>query len=119
MSVEGLAVLANMLIIGGVGGYFAGWFLKKTIKLLLIGSAIVVFVLAALAYLGTINVNYDGLLAGLTNLFSPSQLPAVLQALASFFAFDSQFCYWLSVGICEKIAFFLFYLNFTFGIEKI
>lgn len=102
MSVEGLAVLANMLIIGGVGGYFAGWFLKKTIKLLLIGSAIVVFVLAALAYLGTINVNYDGLLAGLTNLFSPSQLPAVLQALASFLPLIASFVIGFLLGFVRK-----------------
>jgi len=81
---EGFAVLANMLIIGGVGGFFIGYVLKKVVKILLMGLGVLVFVLAALALIGTIDVNYDGLIVGVSSLFNPQQLSMILQALTNY-----------------------------------
>jgi uncharacterized membrane protein (Fun14 family) len=83
-SIEGFAVLANMLIIGGVGGYFIGYLLKRVVKVLLIGLGIVVFLLASLTFFGTINVNYDGIVTEVGNLFNPQQLSVMFQAASSY-----------------------------------
>lgn len=83
-SIEGFAVLANMLIIGGVGGYFIGYLLKRVVKVLLIGLGILFFLLASLAFMGTINVNYDGVITEVTNLVNPQQLSVMLQAVSTY-----------------------------------
>jgi uncharacterized membrane protein (Fun14 family) len=83
-SIESFAVLANMLIIGGVGGYFIGYILRRIVKVLLIGLGIIVFLLASLTFFGTINVNYDGIVTEVANLFNPQQLSVMLQAVSSY-----------------------------------
>jgi len=89
-----------MLIIGGAGGYFIGYALKRTVKILLIVLGILAFSLASLAFIGTINVNYDGLVVGITNLINPQQLSMiVLQALTGYLPLIASFAVGLIFGI--------------------
>jgi len=101
-SIESLAILANMLIIGGVGGYFMGYLLKRTAKILLIGFGILVFSLASLAFIGTINVDYEGLATGVTNLFNPQQLSMILQTMAGYLPLIAGFAVGLLLGIGRR-----------------
>lgn len=102
ISIEGFAVLANMLIIGGVGGYFTGYILKRIVKVLLVGLGILVFLLASLAFLGTISVNYGGLSAGLANLIDPQQVSMIVQVIASNIPLIASFVVGLLLGIGKK-----------------
>jgi len=101
-SIEGFAVLANMLIIGGIGGYFIGYLLRRIVKALLIGLGVLVFLLASLALVGSINVNYDGITAGIANLFNPQQLSMILQAISSYLPMISGFALGFLLGIGKK-----------------
>lgn len=101
-SIEGFAVLANMLIIGGVGGYFIGYLLRRIVKVLLIGLGILVFLLASLAFMGSINVNYDGIAAGIGNLFNPQQLLMILQAISSYLPMITGFALGFLLGLGKK-----------------
>lgn len=101
-SIEGFAVLANLLIMGGVGGYFIGYILKKTIKVLVIGIGAMIFLLSSLTVIGTINVNYDGITAGITNLFNPQQLSMMFQAAANYLPLIAGFAVGLILGIGKK-----------------
>ena len=101
-SIEGFAVLANMLIIGGVGGYFTGYILKRLVKILLIGLGILVLLLASLAFLGTINVNYEGLFTGIANLISPQQVSMIVQAITSNIPLLASFVVGFVLGIGKQ-----------------
>jgi len=98
-AIEGFAVSANMLIIGGVGGFFVGFLLKRTVKILLIGLGIIAFLLASLAFVGSINVNYDGLAVGIGNLFNAQQISMMLQAFASYLPMLAGFAVGFLLGI--------------------
>lgn len=98
-AIEGFAVLANMLIIGGLGGYFVGFLLKRTVKILLIGLGIIAFLLASLAFIGTINVNYEGLAVGVANLFNAQQISMILEAFASYLPMLAGFALGFLLGI--------------------
>jgi len=98
-SIESFAFLANLLIVGGVGGYFIGYVLKKTIKVLLIGIAVIVFLLSLLAVFGTINVNYDGIAVAMTNLINPQQLSMLFQGVANFLPLLAGFAIGFILGI--------------------
>lgn len=101
-SIEGFAVLANMLIIGGLGGYFIGYILKRTVKLLLIGLGVIVFFVASLAIVGTIDVDYEGIVFGIGSLFNPQQLSMILQALASYLPLVAGFAVGFLLGIGKE-----------------
>lgn len=101
-SIEGFAILANMLIIGGVGGYFTGYILKRLVKVLLVGLGILVFLLASLAFLGTINVNYEGFFTGLANLIGPQQVSMIVQAITSYIPLVASFAVGFLLGIGKK-----------------
>ena len=101
-SVEGFAVLANMLIIGGVGGYFVGYLLKRIVKVLLIGFGILVFLLASLGLIGTINVNYEGLATGVMNLLNPQQLSMIVQAVTNYLPLIASFAIGFLLGFGKQ-----------------
>lgn len=101
-AIEGFAVLANMLIIGGIGGYFIGYILKRTVKILLIGVGILAFLLASLTFMGTINVNYEGIAIGVANLFNPQQLSIILQVIASYLPLLAGFGLGFLLGIGKR-----------------
>jgi len=101
-SIEGFVVLANMLIIGGVGGYFIGYLLKRIFKVLLIGFGILIFFVASLAFVGTINVNYEGITIGITNLINPQQLSMILQSAISNLPLLASFAVGFLLGIGKQ-----------------
>jgi len=101
-SIEGFAFWANMLIIGGVSGYFIGYLLKKIVKMLLVLFGITVFLLASLAFVGTINVNYEEIGAGVTNLINPQQASMILQVFTGYLPLLSSFVIGFLLGIGKK-----------------
>lgn len=101
-SIEGFAILANMLIIGGVGGYFMGYLLKRIVKVLLIGLGILVFAVASLAFIGTINVNYEGMVTGIANLLNAQQVSMLLQAVVGNLPLLAGFAVGFLLGIGKK-----------------
>ena len=101
-SIEGFAVLANMLIIGGVGGYFFGYLLRKIVKMLLIWFGVTVFLLASLAFVGTINVKYEDIAAGVANFINPQQASMILQVFTGYLPLLSSFVIGFLLGIGKK-----------------
>jgi len=101
-SIEGFVVLANMLIIGGVGGYFIGYLLKRIFKVLLIGFGILIFFVASLAFVGTINVNYEGFVDGITKLLGSQQVSIILQTMASNLPLIASFAVGFILGIGKQ-----------------
>ena len=91
-----------MVIIGGVGGYFAGYVLKRIVKVLLIGFGILIFVLASLAIIGTINVNYEGIGVGIMNFFNSQSASMILQAIASNLPLLASFVVGFVLGIGKQ-----------------
>ena len=57
---ESFAAIFFQLCIGGIGGFFIGYAMRKVVKVALI-LGMVVFSLIFLAYTNVINVDYDGL----------------------------------------------------------
>ena len=70
-----------LLGIGGIGGFFAGYGIKKFTKILAL--AIGVFVLAAISldYIGVFAINYEGIAEFISRLFDPTQATEVLMPL--------------------------------------
>ena len=68
---EVLPPIAYQLGLGGFGGFFVGYILKKVIKIAIIIGAFI-FALIYFAYGGMINVNYDKLIEYVTNYAGPA-----------------------------------------------
>ena len=85
---EVLIPVAYQLGIGGIGGFFVGYVIRKVTRIAII-IGVFVFSLAYLAYANVINIDYDALtkLVGVAEpalgLFTP--LASVLPFLGSFF----------------------------------
>ncbi|MFQ5836548.1 MAG: FUN14 domain-containing protein [Candidatus Bathyarchaeia archaeon] len=75
---EALIPIAYQLGVGGIGGFFVGYAVKKITRIAII-IGVVVFSFAYLAFTGVINVNYDGLIKLWPGLSDP-----VLGLLAPF-----------------------------------
>ncbi len=75
---EVLIPIAYQLGVGGIGGFFVGYTVKKITRIAII-IGVVVFSLVYLAYTNVINVNYDELIKLWPNLADP-----VLGLLAPF-----------------------------------
>ena len=60
MMSDPLTPTASILVIGGVGGFFFGYILKKLLKFA-ITIGVVIFSLMYMAYRDAININIDGL----------------------------------------------------------
>lgn len=55
------------LAVGGIGGFFIGYLIKKVVKLALL-LGIVIFALIFLAYQNVISLNFRGLVEAISNL---------------------------------------------------
>ena len=85
---EVLVPIAYQLGIGGIGGFFFGYVVKKVIRIAII-IAVFVFSLIYLAYSNVINVDYDALME-ITRVAEPAlglfaPLVSALPFLGSFF----------------------------------
>lgn len=71
---ESFAPILFQLCIGGIGGFFIGYALRKVVKIALI-IGVIVFSLIFLAYTNVINVDYSGLAemaSSLVNAVNPA-----------------------------------------------
>ena len=85
-----------MLIIGGVCGYFAGYFVKSLSgKSLTFG--IIAFFVIILAYTGNLDLNFDAMATNLSNIVG-AIAPLGLIALVSSVPFAASFVAGLFVG---------------------
>ncbi|MDH5437471.1 MAG: hypothetical protein OEX76_01050 [Candidatus Bathyarchaeota archaeon] len=85
---EALIPIAYQLGIGGIGGFFVGYVVRKVVRIAII-IGIFVFSLIYLAYSNVINVDYDELI-GFTSITEPAlglfaPLISALPFLGSFF----------------------------------
>ena len=68
---EVFAPILLELCIGGIGGFFIGYALRKVFKIALI-LGIVVFFLMFLVYINVIGVDYGGLVSNFINAINPA-----------------------------------------------
>ena len=80
-----LAPAVYLLGIGGIGGFFAGYIIKKSIKILAIAVGVFFFAVIALDYIGVFSINYDGIVEFMSKLFNPTQAAEVLMPLIANF----------------------------------
>ena len=96
---ETFAPVIFQLVIGGVGGFFVGYALRKILKVALILVAIV-FSLIFLAYLNVIDVDYDGiseLALNFVNAINPAL--NMLTPLLTHIPFIASFIIGLIIGL--------------------
>ena len=76
-----LAPAVYLLGIGGIGGFFIGYGIRKIIKVLALTLGIFVFALMLLDYMNVFAINYDGVVEFVSKLFDPAQAVEVLTPL--------------------------------------
>ncbi len=84
------------LLAGGVAGYFAGNLIKRASRMALT-IGILVFIIIALAYTGTLDVNFDAITTKISNLLDIIA-PLGLTALVSSVPFVASFVAGLFIG---------------------
>ncbi len=84
------------LLAGGVAGYFAGNLIKRASRMALT-IGIFVFIIIALAYTGTLDVNFDAITTKISNLLDIIA-PLGLTALVSSVPFVASFVAGLFIG---------------------
>lgn len=92
---EDLIPIAYQLSVGGIGGFFIGYAVKKITRIAII-IGVVVFSFAYLAFTKVININYDALLNLLPDLSYP--VVGLLAPFLSAFPFLSSFIVGLWFG---------------------
>ena len=84
------------LLAGGVAGYFAGNLIKRASRMALT-IGIFVFIIIALAYTGTLDINFDAITTKISNLLGIIA-PLGLTALVSSVPFVASFVAGLFIG---------------------
>ncbi len=92
---EDLIPIAYQLSVGGIGGFFIGYAVKKITRIAII-IGVVVFSFAYLAFTKVININYDALLNLLPGLSDP--VVGLLAPFLSAFPFLGSFIVGLWFG---------------------
>ena len=93
---EVLLPIAYQLGIGGFGGFFVGYILKKVIKIAIV-IGVFVFVLAYFAYRDVISVNYDKLIESISGYVSSAW--EFFTPLLSNLPFIGSFIFGLMLGL--------------------
>jgi len=76
-----LAPAVYLFGIGGIGGFFVGYGMRKITKLLAMTLGIFVLAVISLDYIGVFNINYDGIVELTSRLLDPTQAVEVLMPL--------------------------------------
>jgi uncharacterized membrane protein (Fun14 family) len=84
------------LLAGGVAGYFAGNLIKRVSRMALT-IGIFLFIIIALAYTGTLDVNFEAITANISNILGIIA-PLGLTALVSSVPFVASFVAGLFIG---------------------
>jgi len=76
-----LAPAVYLLGIGGIGGFFIGYALKKIAKILAIAIGVFFLAVISLSYIGAFTINHDGIVELISKLLDPNQAADVLMPL--------------------------------------
>lgn len=76
-----LDVAVYLLGIGGVGGFFIGYTIRKIAKTLAITIGVFFLTVLSLDYIGAFAINYEGIVEFISKLFDPTQAAEVLMPL--------------------------------------
>ena len=93
---EVLPPIAYQLGIGGFGGFFVGYIVKKVLKIAIV-IGVLVFALIYFAYKDVINVNYGKLIASISEYSGPAW--ELLTPLLSNLPFIGSFILGLMLGL--------------------
>lgn len=70
-----------LLGIGGIGGFFVGYGIKRFTKILAIATGVFVLAVISLDYIGVFAINYEGIVGFISKLFDPARAAQVLMPL--------------------------------------
>ena len=91
--------IVYQLGIGGIGGFFVGYAVKKIAKILAVILGIFLLSLISLAYVGVINMNYDKLTGVLSKLTIPEQATELLMPIIANLPFAGSFAVAFLIGL--------------------
>ena len=91
--------IVYQLGIGGIGGFFVGYAVKKIAKILAVILGIFLLSLISLAYVGVINMNYDKLTGVLSKLTIPEQAAELLMPIIANLPFAGSFTVAFLIGL--------------------
>ena len=85
--------------VGGIGGFFVGYAVRKAAKIVAVFLGIFLFSLISLAYIGAISVDYDELTEVLSNLTIPEQALELLVPILANLPFAGSFIIAFLIGL--------------------
>ena len=88
-----------LLSIGGIGGFFVGYGIRKVTKILAITLGVFLLTALSLDYIGIFSINYDGIVELISKLFDPTQAVEVLMPLIANLPFVVSFAAGFAIGI--------------------
>ena len=88
----------NKLGVGGIGGFFIGYAIKKIVKLLAIILGFFVLALSYLGYTGVISINYEKLIDVVSKVL-PYDIPNLLPIMINNLPFSGSFVVGFSIGL--------------------
>ena len=91
--------IVYQLGIGGIGGFFVGYAVKKIAKILAVILGIFLLSLISLAYVGAISMNYDKLTGVLSKLTIPEQAAELLMPILANLPFAGSFTIAFLIGL--------------------
>ena len=85
--------------VGGIGGFFVGYAIRKVAKIVAVFLGIFLLSLIFLAHIGAINVNYDKLTEVLSKLAIPEQAAELLIPILANLPFAGSFTVAFIIGL--------------------
>ena len=89
------------LCVGGIGGFFVGYVVRKVTKIIAVILGIFLLSLISLAYVGAISVNYDELIEVLSKLAIPEQAAELLTPILANLPFAASFIIAFLIGLTK------------------
>jgi len=88
-----------LLGVGGIGGFFVGYGVKKFTKILAIFIGVFFLAVISLDYIGVFAINYEGIVGFISKLFDPTQATEVLMPLIANLPLVVSFIAGFSIGL--------------------
>jgi uncharacterized membrane protein (Fun14 family) len=94
-----LAPAVYLLSIGGIGGFFVGYGIRKVTKILAIALGVFFLAVISLDYIGVFAINYEGIVELISKLFDPTQAAEVLMPLIANLPLVGSFTAGFAIGL--------------------
>jgi len=94
-----LAPAVYLLGIGGIGGFFIGYALKKIAKILAIAIGVFFLAVISLGYIGALIINLEGFAEFVSKLLDPTQAAEVLMPLIANLPLVGSFTFGFLIGL--------------------